>query len=146
MIRLREQRCILERVELVNKLRVFLLSLGFIVFLFFAYLQLNDLTQYGNSDAWFWILIYMTPSIMSLMLIFSRLPPALLYSWLGFTLGSLSFRLQDSHGNFHWDRLNPATFWNPRTTEMVQQSNECGGLLILLVWAGVLILLSRKKY
>lgn len=130
----------------MNRLRVLLLSLGFIVFLFFAYLQLNDATQYGNADAWFWIAIYLIAAILNLALIFNRLPAALLYSWFGFTLGSLCFRLQDSHGNFHFDRLDPATFWNPRTAEMVQQSNESGGLFILMVWAVVLIALSKRRF
>lgn len=123
-----------------------LLLLGTVVFSIFSYLQLNDLDQYGNGDAWFWVIIYLIAAALNLVLIFLKLPTAILYSWLGFTLGSLCFRLQDGHGNFHFERLDPATFWNPATAEMVQQSNESGGLLILFVWAGVLIILNKVKH
>ena len=120
------------------------LAIGGTVFVAFALLQINDFEQYGNGDVWSWIVIYLIAAALSFYMLLRTLSRGVLMAWLGFTLGALLFRLQDDSGNYHWDRLNPATFWNERTATMVQQSNESGGLMLLLIWALVLLYLQSR--
>lgn len=129
----------------MKKLRLALLALGAIAFIAFTSLQFNDLGQYGNGDAWSWIALYSFTALLSAVLMWKRVPKIICHFWAGFSWGSLFFRLQDDMGNFHFDRLHPSTFWNERGTEMVQQSNECGGLLILAIWATALIVCNRDE-
>lgn len=103
----------------------------------FAYLQLNDATQYDNHDAWIWIALYGTASLANIYALKSNIPVNLHYLWTGFLAGSLLFRMQDDHGNLHLDWLNPAKYWGPDGSQMVQQTNESGGLVILLIWAAL---------
>ena len=127
------------------KLKEIVLTLGGLVFLVFAYLQFNDTNQYGNEDAWAWIVIYVLAALLSFSCAFGDIAAPVLYVWTGFILGALVFRLQDDQGNFHLDRLDPSTYWNEEKTQMIQSSNESGGLVILLVWAIVMLILSRPK-
>ena len=120
---------------------IYLIS-GVILFGYFAFLQINDFKQYGNGDAWFWIFVYLLAAVMNLLPLIYKLPVQLLTFWVGFSLGSLCFRLQDNAGNFHFDRLHPSSFWDQQTSQMVQQSNESGGLLILTVWGVILLLIK----
>ena len=125
-------------------LKIFYVS-GVVIFTIFSLLQINDVDQYGNHDAWSWVLIYAVAAILNVLMFLKRATLAVLYTWSGFSAGALLFRLQDDVGNFHFERLNPQTFWNERTATMVQQSNECGGLFIVLVWAVVLVLLKYRN-
>jgi len=127
----------------MQSFRTILLALGALTFAVFALLQLNDTTQYSNQDAWSWIVLYGVGAILSAALIWKPLPGTLTTSWAGFCWGALVFRLQDDVGNFQLSRLNPASYWNESGTEMVQVSNESGGLLILAVWATLLVFLKR---
>ncbi len=67
---------------------------------------------------------------------------------LGFSIGALCFKLQDDVGNWHWSRLNITNFWTQDGTgpaQMVQQTNETGGVLLIIVWLIILNLIIRKK-
>lgn len=125
-------------------LKIFYVS-GAVLFSVFSLLQINDLDQYGNHDAWLWVGIYAITAILNILMLFKRVALAALYTWLGFSAGALLFRLQDDVGNFHFNRLNPLTFWNERTATMVQQSNESGGLLVVLIWSAALLLLKYRS-
>ncbi|WP_395341141.1 transmembrane 220 family protein [Ningiella sp. W23] len=120
-------------------------GLGTILFAVFAYLQFNDASQYGNHDAWIWIVLYGFAALINLSSLLTALPNAILYVWLGFTCGSLLFRMQDDQGNLHLDWLNPSQYWNEAGTQMVQQTNESGGLVILIVWAILHLLVSKRS-
>lgn len=114
-----------------------LLVFGGVVFLLFAALQVNDARQYGNTDAWLWIVIYSAMASINLVMLRINIAKHWLYCWCGFTWGALLFRLQDSQGNIHLEWLHPANYWadSPGGATMVQHSNESGGLLILALWA-----------
>lgn len=116
-----------------------------LIFVVFAYLQLNDLSQYGNHDAWIWILMYLVAAGLSAASTFKTLPLSAFTTWVGFCAGSLLFRLQDDQGNLHIDRLNPSNYWDATGQTMIQNSNESGGLVILLVWAIVLCIWRRSR-
>lgn len=119
-------------------------AVGALLFFVFMTLQFNDATQYGNHDAWTWIIIYFAMSALNVGLIFKKVKLEWLYSWAGFAWGCLLFRLQDDHGNMYFSRLNPSNYWDPSGTSMIQNSNESGGLLILAVWATVLVFVVKK--
>lgn len=129
----------------MKKLRVALLAFGFVMFTAFMAVQFNDATQYKNHDAWSWIVLYGLTALLSLIMIWKKVPVIIVHLWAGFSWGALCFRLQDDFGNFQFDRLHPSTYWNERGTEMIQQSNECGGLLILAIWVTGLIFLNKEK-
>ena len=116
-----------------------------VLFVLFAYLQLNDLSQYGNHDAWIWTIMYAAAAVLSAASAFKTLPGSVVTTWAGFCAGSLLFRLQDDQGNLHLDRLHPANYWDATGQTMIQNSNESGGLVILLVWAIVLCLWRRSR-
>ncbi|MDT0594817.1 transmembrane 220 family protein [Glaciecola petra] len=120
------------------------LNLGGLVFLLFAYWQFNDQSQYGNTDAWAWIVIYTLSAILSFSCATSYVRPAVLYIWFGFTIGALTFRLQDDQGNFDLSRLDPSKIWNQDQTLMIQNSNESSGLLILVCWALLMLYLNNN--
>lgn len=111
----------------------------------FAYLQLNDFDQYGNGDAWAWILLYAISALLPLLLARRPLPVPLLAGWCGFTAGALFFKLQDETGNFHLERLDPGRIWDMQGNAMVQQTNETAGLALLLVWSICYLLLNRCR-
>jgi len=123
--------------------RIFLVT-GLTLFVAFTLLQTNDGIQYGNQDAWTWIALYGLMAVINGVLIWKHIHQQWLYSWAGFTWGALLFRLQDEQGNMHFDRLHPANYWNDAGTEMIQQSNESGGLLILAIWATATVMMTRK--
>lgn len=121
------------------------LSIGGLIFLLFAYWQFNDQSQYGNADAWAWIVIYTLSAILSFTCAKTHIKAGGLYIWLGFTMGALVFRLQDDQGNFDLNRLDPSTLWNQDQTLMIQNSNESSGLLILVLWALLMLYLNKRK-
>lgn len=122
-----------------------ILLLGGVVFAYFAYLQFNDASQYGNQDAWAWISIYAVACLLSLSSVLASVSMPVLYIWAGFCLGALTFRLQDDQGNFYLSRLDPSSYWNEDKTQMIQNSNESGGLVLLLVWAIALLYFNRVR-
>jgi hypothetical protein len=126
-------------------IRAIFLSCGGLVFVLFAYWQFNDNEQYGNADAWAWIIIYAISALLSFIAAKTNIPQSALYTWFGFTIGALVFRLQDDTGNFDISRLNPSSLWTEDESMMIQTSNESSGLLILAIWALVLICLNRKR-
>lgn len=126
-------------------LKRIIMIFGGLLFCLFTFLQFNDSAQYGNDDAWAWIVIYVIAAILSFACAFEHVTPAILYMWTGFIFGALVFRLQDDQGNFHLDRLDPSSYWNEEKTQMVQSANESGGLVILFIWAIVMLILNRPK-
>ena len=120
-------------------------SIGALILAVFAFLQFNDASQYGNHDAWIWIALYSGAVLIHLCSLIYSPALALYYTWLGFIAGCLLFRIQDDQGNLHFDWLNPNQYWNESGTQMVQQTNESGGLLILLVFAAVQLLLAKGR-
>lgn len=121
-----------------------ILSVGGLFFLLFAYWQFNDQSQYGNADAWAWIVIYTLSAVLSFSCAKTYIRPAVLYIWLGFTIGALTFRLQDDQGNFDLGRLDPSNLWNQDQTFMIQNSNESSGLLILVCWGLLMLYLNNN--
>ncbi|MFC4701553.1 transmembrane 220 family protein [Glaciecola siphonariae] len=119
---------------------------GVILFTVFAYLQFNDASQYSNHDAWVWIALYGTAAFLNLLSLLTTVSKNVHYLWLGFTAGALLFRMQDDRGNLHLDWIDPSRYWNEAGNQMVQQTNESGGLVILLIWALVqLIIVSNRQ-
>ena len=120
-------------------------GLGAVLFLVFTTLQFNDATQYGNHDAWVWIMVYGAMAVISGLAIFKTLPHQWLFAWAGFCWGALVFRLQDNQGNVHFEWLHPSNYWDATGTTMIQQSNESGGLLILAVWATLCVVINSRE-
>jgi hypothetical protein len=120
-------------------------TVGALLFSAFAFLQFNDASQYGNHDAWIWIALYSTAALISLCSLIYSVSLSALYLWLGFVGGSLLFRIQDDQGNLHLDWLDPNQYWNESGNQMVQQTNESGGLVILLIWALIQLLIAQKR-
>lgn len=125
--------------------RNILLFCGALLFIVFASLQINDATQYGNSDEWIWIALYALMASLSALLVWRKIAEKWLYSWAGFCWGCLLFRMQDTQGNLRFDWLHPANYWDASGTTMVQQANESGGLFILAVWASITIFLAKRN-
>nr|WP_136252818.1 transmembrane 220 family protein [Ningiella ruwaisensis] len=119
--------------------------LGTLLFFVFAFLQFNDATQYGNHDAWIWIVLYLIGALFNLAALFNKLSIVPVYIWFGFTAGSLLFRMQDDQGNLHLDWINPSKYWDDSGNQMIQQTNESGGLVILLIWALIQIILLKRQ-
>jgi hypothetical protein len=130
-------------ISMINARNAFYAA-GTILFFVFMTLQFNDVTQYGNSDAWTWVLIYGAMMAINAGQIFCIIPREWLFAWSGFGWGALFFRIQDEQGNVHFDWLHPDNYWDPTGTTMIQNSNESGGLLILAVWATALVFLEKK--
>ncbi|MER2494136.1 transmembrane 220 family protein [Catenovulum sediminis] len=120
------------------------LMLAALIFFLFTYFQLNDLQQYGNHDAWIWVLMYLFAALLNLFYIKYWVTPVVFSGWLGFSAGALLFRLQDDQGNIHFSRLHPANYWDTSGTHMIQNSNESGGLLILVFWALILWIWAKR--
>lgn len=123
--------------------RVFNL-LGLTLFSGFAYLQFNDATQYDNHDPWIWIVLYAIAALFNVWALIGQVLKESLLLWCGFSFGALLFRMQDDKGNLHLDWINPSAYWND-SNQMVQQTNESGGLVIVLLWAVLQLFLNRKK-
>ena len=121
------------------------LWVGVVLFLLFMVVQFNDFTQYDNADWWSWVLMYLACSILGFLTWRKKLTAHAASLALGFSLGALCFKLQDDVGNWHWSRLNITNFWTEDGNEMVQQTNETGGLLLIITWLIILNLIIRKK-
>lgn len=128
----------------LSAVKKILLIFGATLFVVFASLQVNDATQYGNQDAWLWIVIYGLMAAINLLMLKINPVEKWLYSWAGFTWGCVLFRIQDEQGNLHFDWMHPANYWDPSGSTMVQQANESGGLVILALWATLTIFLGKK--
>ena len=116
---------------------------GVIMFTLFAALQVNDATQYGNHDAWIWIVLYGTAATINLFALLRQVSLSYLYVWFGFCAGGLLFRIQDDAGNLRLNWLNPSQYLD-NSGAMVQQTNESGGLVILLLWVLIHIWAARR--
>ena len=116
-----------------------------VLFVVFASLQFNDLPQYKNADAWSWIIIYLITAGLSAWPIFKSINRTLIASYAGFSLGSFIFRMQDQYGNFQMEKFAGKWLYNERGTEMIQQTNEAGGLFIVFVWMLVLYFLTKPS-
>lgn len=114
-----------------------------VLFLVFAALQINDATQYGNHDAWIWIGIYVVMSAICALLFLRKRTGDVVPAWVGFTWGCWLFKIQDEHGNLHFDWLVLNNYWTPDSAQMVQRVNESGGLFILACCALSLLFLRR---
>ena len=115
-----------------------------ILFLVFTSLQFNDAGQYSNGDWWSWVIIYLATAAISFTRAFRKLSPSLLWGFTGFAFGSFVFRMQDDYGNFAFEKFAGRWLYDSSGTEMVQQTNEAGGLFIVALWGMTLALLSRK--
>lgn len=118
-----------------------------VIFLIFAYFQINDAEQYKNGDFWSWIIFYVGTALISFFVGFKVLKSV---SWLagftGFALGSFIFRMQDEYGNFEFENFAGRDwFADKETGVMKQQTNEAGGLLIVALWLGVLLFLVWRN-
>ncbi len=113
------------------------------MFAVFAFLQVNDLAQYGNHDAWVWVFLYGVTGLLSVAAMNQRTPATVIIGWCCFSSGALLFRLQDEFGNLHFERVNPTNIWNASGTEMIQNTNECFGLLIIVIWSAFLYCCRR---
>ncbi len=122
------------------------LWVGSVLFLVFMLVQFNDFTQYNNADWWSWVLMYLACAILGFLAWKQKLSFYGAGIALGFSIGALCFKLQDDVGNWHWSRLNIANFWTEDGTEMVQQTNETGGLILIIIWLVILNFIVRKSY
>jgi hypothetical protein len=117
-----------------------------LVFLVFASLQFNDHDQYHNADFWTWIVFYFGTALLSFFVGFGYCKSIPLITGLGgFALGSFVFRMQDQFGNFQFQKFAGRGWFRDDAQEMVQQTNEAGGLLIVAIWVFVLAYLLHKK-
>lgn len=115
------------------------------VFALFSYLQINDATQYGNHDNWFWLLLYATTAIVTFLHARRPLPFSLLTTGIGFSIGACLFRLQDAVGNFDFTGIFRATAIPAKMNATTQQPNESAGLLVVAIWLGILAWHARPK-
>ncbi len=115
-----------------------------VLFLGFASLQFNDLGQYGNADSWSWVLIYLIAALLSVLPLWVRVGRSLIAGFTGFSLGAFVFRMQDHQGNFRMEKFAGRWLYNDEGTQMVQQTNEAGGLFIVFLWMFVLYFLNQS--
>ncbi len=115
------------------------------LFLYFTFLQHNDATQYKNGDWWSWVIIYLTTAAISYYRAFRPLASSLLWGTTGFALGAFVFRMQDEFGNFAFEKFAGRWLYDSTGTEMVQQTNEAGGLFIVALWLGILAVLNQRS-
>ncbi len=115
------------------------------LFALFSILQINDATQYGNHDSWFWLLIYAATALATFVHARRPLPFAGLTAGIGFSLGACLFRLQDGVGNFDFAGLFRATAVPAQMNAATQQPNEAAGLLLVAVWLTVLAWQARPR-
>ena len=116
-----------------------------LLFLLFAALQFNDATQYKNADFWSWVLFYVATAVLSFAVgwkLCKSLP--LVTGFGGFALGSFIFRMQDEYGNFQFEKFAGRGWFRDETNEMVQQTNEAGGLFIVALWVFILAWMLRR--
>ena len=116
-----------------------------VLFALFAFWQINDATQYGNHDNWFWLLLYAATAVISFLYARRPLPLALLTAGIGFSIGACLFRLQDAVGNFDLMGIFRATAIPEKMTVATQQPNEAGGLLVVALWLGILAWHSHRN-
>ena len=116
-----------------------------VVFLVVTSLQFNDYGQYGNADWWSWVIIYVVTAVMSAVSVKKPLPRWMVTAMAGFAFGGFVFRMQDDMGNFHFERFAGAWLYDETGTEMVQQTNEAGGLFIVFVWLVMLAIFRVSK-
>ena len=62
----------------------------------------------------------------------------------GFALGSFIFRMQDEYGNFQFEKF-AGRGWFRDETDMIQQTNEAGGLFIVALWVFILAFMLKKQ-
>lgn len=105
-----------------------------LLFVLFAYWQLNDAEQYRNHDNWFWIVYYLAAAVMTLWHARVRLPLWLCSGMTGFSLGAALFRMQDEVGNFDFMTPFRATAVPSQMNASIQAPNETGGLLLVAAW------------
>jgi len=108
------------------------------LFALFAFWQINDATQYGNHDNWFWLLLYAATAVLSYLYARRPLPLPVLTAGIGFSIGACLFRLQDAVGNFDLAGIFRATPVPAKMTAATQQPNEAGGLLVVAIWLSIL--------
>lgn len=119
------------------------LSAGLIFFIF-ALLQLNDFTQYKNADWWSWMIFYLGTASISVAVGLGWLRSIAFLSFVGgFSLGSFIFRMQDEYGNFQFEKFGGN--WFRDEVDMIQQTNEAGGLLLVAIWLFTLIFLLKRS-
>ncbi|KMT65553.1 transmembrane 220 family protein [Catenovulum maritimum] len=104
------------------------------IFVVFGYLQINDRSQYGNSDWWIWLCLYWAAGIMSIAIIKYKRVKQYINWFCGLFWGCLLFKLQDQQGNLQPQQLNPMKIFDELTGAMLQQSNESLGLLLVCLW------------
>ena len=104
------------------------------LFLLFTYWQINDASQYNNHDNWFWIILYVTASALTLVHSRWPLPRWALTSVVGFSIGGALFRMQDDVGNFDFGAIFRATAVPSQMNASTQAPNEIGGLLVVAAW------------
>lgn len=115
-----------------------------VLFLASAAVQINDFTQYQNADWWSWMLFYVGTAALSFCVGWGytkSLP--LVTGFGGFALGSFIFRMQDEFGNFQFEKFGGNWFRDEK--DMIQQTNEAGGLFIVAVWLFILAFLLKKQ-
>ncbi|MGQ8366102.1 transmembrane 220 family protein [Glaciecola sp. 1036] len=118
---------------------------GLVIFSLFAYLQLNDASQYGNYDAWIWVALYSMSALFNLWALFESINKSVILVWCGFITGCLLFRVQDDQGNLHFDWIAASAYVDQTNGQMIQNTNEAGGLVVMLIWALLQLWLNRAK-
>ncbi|MDP0491485.1 MAG: transmembrane 220 family protein [Verrucomicrobiota bacterium JB023] len=115
-----------------------------LLFLLFAYFQLNDAQQYGNDDPWFWVVFYLVTAGLTAASLKWKLPAWSYPLMIGFCLGAAIFRMQDEVGNFDFSAPLRATAIPAQMNQSIQKPNEVGGLLLVGAWTAVLAATARK--
>ena len=115
------------------------------LFALFSLLQINDATQYGNHDNWFWLLLYAATALLTFRHTRHPVPFAALTAGIGFALGACLFRLQDAVGNFDFTGIFRAAADPAKMSAATQQPNEAAGLLLVAIWLGVLAWQARPR-
>ena len=91
------------------------------------------------------MIIYIATAVISIWPLFTNVPKTLVSGFAGFALGSFIFRMQDGYGNFHFEKFAGRWLYTDDGKEMVQQTNEAGGLFIVFVWLVILYFILPKK-
>ncbi len=104
------------------------------MFSFFAYLQLNDLAQYGTQWWHGWLLTYAITALICLITCFTPLPRALY--WIAAGLAII-------HALVRATAIQPENkiLYNPDNPA----GNETGGLIVVCIWL-VILSFFRRKY
>lgn len=104
-----------------------------LMFCLFTYWQLNDLNQYETERWYLWVVAYAICAVVSLASYFKRLPLAVYAAIGAAALVAAIIRVQ----SIEWENTILYNKNNP-------SGNETGGLLIIVIWMGVLIA-TRKR-